>query len=554
MGEPLNSDFYRRIDDFVRRQLDGYVPQKSSEKIIHDPIWGSVLYYGWEIQVIDSPLLQRLRNISQLGTADLTYTAARHSRFEHSLGTAAVAGRMMSKLQQRYKGDPDIHIDDSDVYKVRMAAILHDVGHCFYSHLSEGVYSSLPEFVRMREELLRRFPEGLNPKPHELFSYLIITSDAFTEFFFRNIDYPGKKDISQIRKMLAEAANMVVGVANRDSEGTVLSYMTAVMNGEFDADKLDYTQRDSYTAGIAMTYGAERFLMKLIILSRVRNGEKTLELAIDADSLTTVEELIFNRNILYVYMYRHQKVLAAEACIRDIIYGMINLGILSHPCDFLNYGDSFLSSLEDSRTGAFANAPEVTLSYLAGNVRNRILPKRCYELTGEKLFHGEDESLCRSLAEKYAALSPDEKTGDTFMRFAAELNALRRESGPEGRIGRIVSVLGDLSYEKYTRVREEFCGLLGQEYEKAGKKADFTPLDVHIVMPKTYSSKISFPLVSKDGRVRSTNTIRYISDWSESFGAEKWKGYFFCSNRIDRVLGEKAAKNLIFKECGVMPD
>ena len=95
--------FEQKINAFVFELLDGYYPEKNDGKVIHDPIWGSVLYSGWEIQIIDSPVVQRLRDIHQLGMADLTYTAARHSRFEHSLGTAAIAGRMMEHLKKRSK-------------------------------------------------------------------------------------------------------------------------------------------------------------------------------------------------------------------------------------------------------------------------------------------------------------------------------------------------------------------------------------------------------------------------------------------------------------------
>ncbi|MGN0988851.1 MAG: HD domain-containing protein, partial [Eubacteriales bacterium] len=163
----MTDGFYDRINEFVTRQLSGYKPQKSSDKVIHDPIWGSVLYYGWEIQVIDSPLLQRLRDISQLGSADLTYTAARHSRFEHSLGTAAVAGRMISKLRDIYRDSVDVRITNADIYKIRLTAILHDVGHCFYSHLSEGVYSSMPVFREAYDEVVSALPVKVKPKGHE---------------------------------------------------------------------------------------------------------------------------------------------------------------------------------------------------------------------------------------------------------------------------------------------------------------------------------------------------------------------------------------------------
>ena len=114
---------------------------------------------------------------------------------------------------------------------------------------------------------------------------------------------------------------MVVGRSNRYKKYGkiyILTFLTQILNGNFDADKLDYAQRDSDTSGLALTYGIERFLMKILVYKDEYidiNGEPVAEyrLCVGADAVTTVEELIFNRNMLYVYMYRHQKVLCVEA-------------------------------------------------------------------------------------------------------------------------------------------------------------------------------------------------------------------------------------------------
>lgn len=540
----MTDGFYDRINEFVTRQLSGYKPQKSSDKVIHDPIWGSVLYYGWEIQVIDSPLLQRLRDISQLGSADLTYTAARHSRFEHSLGTAAVAGRMISKLRDIYRDSADVRITNADIYKIRLTAILHDVGHCFYSHLSEGVYSSMPVFREAYDEVVSALPVKVKPKGHEFFSYMIITSPAFVDFFLEYVDFPEKGGREDVERLLHEAANMVIGVPNTASDGTVLSFMTAIINGEFDADKLDYTQRDSYTAGIAMTCGVERFLMKLVVHKNTENGVTDLQLAVDADSLTTVEELIFNRNILYVYMYRHQKVLAAEACIRDIIYGMQKIDMLSHPCDFLEYTDNGIENLLCSAQFPFDYAPKVTLGGLVENVRKRLLPKRCWEISSEKIISDFSDDARQKLAEEYAALPEGEKTAEKLLEFASRYEALSEKNRLIARIRKLVSQAGEFEYDTYTEKRVEFCEKLRERYAKAGKEADFTPLDVHIVLPRLSLPKTSFPIVYKDGRVRNTESIKYLSEWTDSFNSEKWKGYVFCSNAVDKTLASAVAEEM----------
>ena len=104
LDDPSNKkyiDFEQKVNLFVTQLLDGYVPNNYEyTKVIHDPVWGTMMFYPWELQVIDSPLLQRLRKISQVGLAVLTYPSAHHSRFEHTLGVMSVVTKMVNNINQ----------------------------------------------------------------------------------------------------------------------------------------------------------------------------------------------------------------------------------------------------------------------------------------------------------------------------------------------------------------------------------------------------------------------------------------------------------------------
>ena len=153
MTEDINkdgiyADFLARADAFVASLMAGYEPKHfRGSKVIHDCVWGTVMLCPWELQIIDSPLFQRMRRINQLGLAMTTYPSAHHSRFEHTLGVLSVTTKMISRINQDESADalppsaaPDEHrrkIPPRDVRLLRLAALLHDLGHCFFSHLSE---------------------------------------------------------------------------------------------------------------------------------------------------------------------------------------------------------------------------------------------------------------------------------------------------------------------------------------------------------------------------------------------------------------------------------
>jgi len=177
-------DFLKRTDEYVASMLKDYDATGLSCKIIHDSVWGTLDFHEWEIQIIDSPLFQRLRNIGQVGLATLIYPSARHSRFEHPLGVVSIASRMMEALSKREASDDTetLKITEQDIYKVRFVALLHDIGHCFYSHISELAYDKYDEFYKLFDSI-KQHKNGLKPKGHEIFSYLIINTPSFKFFF-----------------------------------------------------------------------------------------------------------------------------------------------------------------------------------------------------------------------------------------------------------------------------------------------------------------------------------------------------------------------------------
>lgn len=105
-------------------------------EILRDPLWNNVRLDALALALLDTPVVQRLRYVRQLGLAYLVYPGATHSRFEHAVGAYHLAGVAMRLLDEQGA----LHgMAARDTAVVRAAALLHDVGHYPFSHALEEI-------------------------------------------------------------------------------------------------------------------------------------------------------------------------------------------------------------------------------------------------------------------------------------------------------------------------------------------------------------------------------------------------------------------------------
>lgn len=552
--ELIKSQEYKTIEkdvnDFVSEKLNEYFPADTEGKTIHDSIWGSVEYSAWEMQIIDTPLFQRLRDINQVGLAMLTYPAARHSRFEHSLGVTSAAKKMCDRIQVNSNG---FTIPNDIRNSIILAALLHDIGHCFFSHLSESIYGELTDFVNLRTN----FNKYLNrkPKPHEILSFIIVNTKAFKEFFFSYVNYPNKSSPNIKKNLFLDVGQMIIG-SNIERNNHIYSYQTSIINGPFDADKLDYIKRDSLTAGLTLQYDIERLFTKILVHTiPTKNNKVEDRLVIKFNGVTAIEELTFCKIMLFSYIYYHQKVLVSETMIKDYAYGLCELSIIKNYKDFLNFTDSDILNLGNNQNenNPFPLHGTLNLSKLADNIKNRRLPKRCFEVSQANISiidNSDSEDILKEETEKILSKCKDLQYNSSQLEedIIALSSIIMRSNSPI--LDTLISEYREMTFVDSLEKRKIFYDELVTEYRKRNLNVNFSIFDIYLVFPKlvNYGSATEPIVLGKDNvELMTINDFVKLDDWAGSFNSNKWRGYVFVTDNIDRGIAFEVSERLILK-------
>jgi uncharacterized protein len=228
------------------------------------------------VALVDTPEFQRLRRIRQLGLAYFAYQAAEHSRFSHSLGAFHLAGRMVAKLRLDY------HISEEAQTAVRVAALLHDIGHGPFSHVIESILDF----------------------HHEQFTIDAVLSD--------------RTEIGRLlRQYSPQLAGNVAAIIRGDFEHQALSQL---VSSQLDVDRMDYLLRDSLMTGAK--YGI--FDLEWIIKS-IEINEADDHLYVSAPGIYAVEDYLQARYYMYRQVYFHRTLRSAEAVLRVLLRRALDL-------------------------------------------------------------------------------------------------------------------------------------------------------------------------------------------------------------------------------------
>ena len=250
---------------------------------MRDPIHGFVKISKRERDLIDTKVFQRLRRIRQLAMTFLVYPGAVHTRFDHSIGVMHIAGRICQRLQELNS----TRVSDEDVDRIRLAALLHDVGHGPFSHVSEHLLDKYaPTDADTGQNL---------EKIHEKITVDIIQTDPkISEILDRDLDF-------------------VVEIIEGSKK--IRDWHRDIVSSELDADKMDYLLRDSYFAGVKYgQYDLEKLIESCLIVDR-----RETPLAISSKGIYALEQLLLARYHMTQQVYWHRvSLISNEMIIRGI--------------------------------------------------------------------------------------------------------------------------------------------------------------------------------------------------------------------------------------------
>lgn len=258
--------------------------------LIKDPLYGYVPVTELEKEIIDTRIVQRLRRLRQLAGAEYVYPGANHTRFEHSLGAMHLAGLMAANVTE----------DKMEIQALRLAGLLHDIGHGPFSHIFEHILAK-------------------QNKNHEDITSWLVENTEISDILQPSGIKP--KDMS----------DLAIGKMESKSR----AYLNQVIRSSIDADKLDYVVRDSFHTGAE--YGSVDVFRLIYTIEPFKDN-----LVVNTTALTTLEAFLIARVLSFRSIYYHRVCRAVQRMLADALDladEELGLSTFQKPDDYLQMDD-----------------------------------------------------------------------------------------------------------------------------------------------------------------------------------------------------------------------
>ncbi len=306
-----------------------------SLKVFRDAVHGDMEFSPADMTVLDTPEIQRMRGIRQLGTAHLVYPSANHTRFDHTLGTSHMAKRTLNAIE----ANSDFRFGEEERRLVSLSALCHDVTHIPFGHTIE--------------DERRLFPRHDTPQ--------------------RIRSVVGRGELGKTLRQLGCEKEILALLGARRLFGDLKPYLRELISGTICADLLDYLARDSLFCGLAQRYDARifryfRIVDDHLVLTTSKDG------LLREDALSEVIALLRLRYTLSERVYFHHAKVSSGAMVSKLVEIGLRHGLTLDDL-FWQRDDSLLPMLRQR----FGHDDE--LDRVATRLERRRLYKRCFVLT-----------------------------------------------------------------------------------------------------------------------------------------------------------------------------
>jgi len=363
-----------------------------THEVIRDPLWDNITLDGAALAVLDTPAVQRLRYIRQLGHAFLVYPGATHSRFEHALGAYHLTRIAVAALDGRGELEG---IEERDRTAISLAGMLHDIGHYPFSHaLEEAGFLS-----------------------HETQGAALLLRGELSE---RLIQQGGPS-------LATEIGALIRGQSDRPLQGLI--------SGSLDLDKIDYLCRDSRMCGVP--YGVVDVDRLLASLCVVETGGGGREIGIQEKGMSGLESLLFAKYQMYRNVYWHHAVRSATCMFKRAARGAVARGIVTTEGVADLTDDALMHLLAERDRGELARA-----------IATRRLYKRSLDLSASEVtatperWIADDPDLSERV-EDAVAVEVGLGAGELLLDFPARDDMLAVDLPLRTRDGRVERLTGE---------------------------------------------------------------------------------------------------------------
>lgn len=316
-------------------------------KYINDPVYGGIPVTRVELELISLPVFQRLRGLRQLARVNYVFPGAEHSRFVHSLGVLYIMGLMTDHLMKQGS------ITEDDAVKMRVAALLHDIGHYPLSHLGESVYG----YCLDNSDIAPQIISGLGVNNRPLYEMVASHSkSAHHEHLGKYVVVNHTGIIAVLQKYNLDP-NEIAEIFTGEIGSKNMLY-SQLLHSSLDADRLDYLLRDSFQTGVKYGLVDLQYLVRLLMVvedPELASEDSKKVLVCNKKGQHVVEHFLMSRYFHYSQIIFHKTNGAFEGLVKAMyIKLLMGEGFMYNSLkeihenindyDFLNFTDSSLEA------------------------------------------------------------------------------------------------------------------------------------------------------------------------------------------------------------------